>query len=566
VNRTSNDQFLDALRSVVEKNQVLTSKRRTRFYRRGIRIGSGAARAVVLPRTLLQLWQVLQICVRHDLIIIMQAANTGLTAGSTPYGDDYDRDVVIVNTLKIDGLILLNGGEQIIAFAGATLYKLEDKLRSVNRSPHSIIGSSCIGASIVGGICNNSGGNLVNRGPAYTELSLHAKLTAEGELRLVNHLDIPLGETPEEILSNLDQGNFDATSVDGGARRASDMEYQTRVRDVAATTPARFNADKRRLCEASGCAGKLAVFAVRLDTFAQPQREQVFYVGTNDPDEFTDLRHDILTNFDRLPQMGEYMHRSYFDAADRYCKDTYLFIRFLGTAFLPKLFAFRAWLDSYLDNLPLLPVNVSDRVLQFLARLWPDHLPGRMRNYRDRFEHHLMFVAHDDVIEDTRTMLSEFSARSEALEFFECTDKEADAALLHRFVAGGASARYAIVHSEEVEGLIPLDIALPRNNNDWHRLLPDDILDQLAGPFRLSHFLCMVFHWDFVVKKGADIEKLESRILRLLDECGAKYPAEHNVGHLYEAEPELKQFYQSLDPSNSFNAGIGKTSRNKNYA
>ena len=31
-------------------------------------------------------------------------------------------------------------------------------------------------------------------------------------------------------------------------------------------------------------------------------------------------------------------------------------------------------------------------------------------------------------------------------------------------------------------------------------------------------------------------------MLTLLNERGAKYPAEHNVGHLYEAEPDLKTF------------------------
>ena len=39
------------------------------------------------------------------------------------------------------------------------------------------------------------------------------------------------------------------------------------IKDVNANSPARYNADKKRLYEASGCAGKLAVFAVRLDTF-----------------------------------------------------------------------------------------------------------------------------------------------------------------------------------------------------------------------------------------------------------------------------------------------------------
>ena len=35
----------------------------------------------------------------------------------------------------------------------------------------------------------------------------------------------------------------------------------------------------------------------------------------------------------------------------------------------------------------------------------------------------------------------------------------------------------------------------------------------------------------------------------------------YNVGHLYEAKPALKQFYRKLDPTNSFNPGIGKTSK-----
>jgi D-lactate dehydrogenase len=391
-------------------------------------------------------------------------------------------------------------------------------------------------------------------------------LGADGKLRLINHLGIPLGDTPEEILTNLEQVNLDPDAVATSEAQASDTEYQHRVRDVDADTPARFNADRRRLHEASGCAGKLAVFAVRLDTFAEPNREQVFYVGTNDPTELTALRRCILTKFKGLPEMGEYMHRSYFDAADKYCKDTYLFIRFFGTAFLPRLFALKSRIDGYLSQLPLLPDNISDRVLQVMGSLWADHLPRRVREYRDLYEHHLMIKANDDVIEETRGCLRSLLGRSTSGDFFECSDKESIATQLHRFVAGGAPARYAIVHHKEVAGLMPLDIALPRNENDWHQLLADDVLEQLAGPFRLGHFLCMVFHWDFVVKKGVDIDSLKTRILALLDARGAKYPAEHNVGHLYQAEPDLRNSYQSLDPTNSFNAGIGKTSKLRHYA
>ena len=62
-----------------------------------------------------------------------------------------------------------------------------------------MIGSSCVGASIVGGICNSSGGALVQRGPAFTELSVHARLSETGVLELVNNLGVDLGNDPEEM-------------------------------------------------------------------------------------------------------------------------------------------------------------------------------------------------------------------------------------------------------------------------------------------------------------------------------------------------------------------------------
>nr|VXZ82438.1 D-lactate dehydrogenase [Klebsiella pneumoniae] len=57
---------------------------KTQRYRKGFRSGQGEALAVVFPGTLLELWRVLNACVDADKIILMQAANTGLTEGSTP--------------------------------------------------------------------------------------------------------------------------------------------------------------------------------------------------------------------------------------------------------------------------------------------------------------------------------------------------------------------------------------------------------------------------------------------------------------------------------------------------
>ncbi len=60
-----------------------------------------------------------------------------------------------------------------------------------------------------------------------------------------------------------------------------------------------------------------------------------------------------------------------------------------------------------------------------------------------------------------------------------------------------------------------------------------------------------------------DAHALKEQMLALLRERGAQYPAEHNVGHLYEATETLKRFYQDNDPTNSMNPGIGKTSKRK---
>ncbi|MFZ1874126.1 MAG: D-lactate dehydrogenase [Chania sp.] len=560
--QSTNQAFIDQLKNIVGNMQVLTGERNTERYRKGFRSGEGKALAVVFPTRLLQLWQILQACVDADKIVIMQAANTGLTEGSTPSGNDYDREIVIVSTLRLDPIQVLDQGKQVIGFPGSTLNKLEKLLKPYGREPHSVIGSSCIGASVIGGVCNNSGGSLVKRGPAYTEMALYAKLDADGQLRLVNHLGIKLGDTPEEILSRLEKGDYRPEDVEYGELRASDNEYASRVRDVDADTPSRFNADKRRLYEASGCAGKLAVFAVRLDTFAKEDKEQVFYIGTNDTAVLTELRRHMLSKFENLPVAGEYMHRDIFDIAEVYGKDTFMMIDKLGTDQLPRFFTLKGFVDARLNKLPLLPHNLTDCVMQKLSKLAPSHLPKRMKEYRIRFEHHLLLKMSGPGVAEAQQYLQSYFAQANG-DFFVCTPEEGKKAFLHRFAAAGAAIRYHAVHSKEVEDILALDIALRRNDNEWFETLPPEIDSQLVHKLYYGHFMCHVFHQDYVVKKGVDCHALKEQMLAILDRRGAEYPAEHNVGHLYHAKPDLQAFYKEADPTNSFNPGLGKTSKQK---
>lgn len=560
-----NSAFIAELTRLVGASHLLTDPAKTARYRKGFRSGQGDALAVVFPGSLLELWRVLQACVNADKIILMQAANTGLTEGSTPNGNDYDRQIVIISTLRLDKLQLIDKGEQVLAFPGTTLYTLEKALKPLGREPHSVIGSSCIGASVVGGICNNSGGALIQRGPAYTEMALYARINEDGKLTLVNHLGIDLGQTPEQILGKLDDERLKPEDVRHDGRNASDSDYISRVRDINADSPARYNADPDRLFEASGCAGKLAVFAVRLDTFPAQKNQQVFYIGTNDAAVLTEIRRHMLANFENLPVAGEYMHRDIYDIAERYGKDTFLMIDKLGTDKMPFFFTLKGRTDALLDKVSVFKPHFTDRAMQKLGKIFPGHLPPRMKQWRDKYEHHLLLKMAGDGIEEARSWLNHFFNDADGA-FFACTPEEGSKAFLHRFAAAGAAIRYQAVHSDEVEDILALDIALRRNDTEWFETLPADIDSKLVHKLYYGHFFCYVFHQDYIVKKGVDAHALKDEMLALLRARGAQYPAEHNVGHLYEAPPQLKRFYKQNDPTNSMNPGIGKTSKLKNWA
>ncbi|EFP95370.1 D-lactate dehydrogenase [Vibrio caribbeanicus] len=554
------DEFID----IVGRQYVLTEMKKTEYYRSGFRSGKGKALAVVFPGSLIEQWRILKAAVQSNCIIIMQAAKTGLTEGSAPSGDDYDREVVVINIMRINSLHLLENGKQIISLPGVSLHQLEKTLKSVNRAPHSVIGSSSIGATVVGGIANNSGGALVKRGPAYTELALFGQVNKAGELELVNHLGIEgLGNTPEEILTNVENGNFDTSNIVHSQAMASDKDYEQRVRDVDADTPSRYNADSRRLFEASGCAGKLAVFAVRVDTHPVPKREQIFYIGCNDHAQLTKIRRDMLSQFTHLPEMGEYMHRDIFNLAETYGKDVFLSINHFGTARLPKFFAIKAKIETLLKRIPFVSHDLPDIALYWLSKLFPQHLPKRMCEFRDNYQHHLILKMSDGGIEEAQDYLEHNWSKSSDGSYFICSDEEGKKALLHRFAAAGAAIRYETIHSRDVEDILALDIALRRNDIDWVEELPQDIKNELVVALYYGHFMCNVFHQDYIFKKGADTKKIKQKMLEILTQKGAKYPAEHNVGHLYEAEESLQEFYHSLDPTNTFNPGIGMMSKYK---
>ena len=552
------------IESIVGKRQLITARWRKQPYSKGWRYGEGKAFAVAKPKSLIEIWRILEICVRDNIIIIMQAANTGLTGGSTPYGDDYDRQILIINTMRINDIHIINEGKQIVGLTGSTLYNLEKKLKPYGREPHSIIGSTSIGASIIGGVCNNSGGSLVKRGPAYTELALYAKINKNGRLELINELGIELGSSPEEILKNLQNQNYHKSDIKISDKLASDDKYSEIVRQINKNTPARYNSDSRLLYGASGSAGKIAVFAVRLDTYPIPKKNKVFYVGSNNPDIFWKIRRDILSKFKTLPTLGDYLHRDCYDAAKKYSKDTFVVIEKLGTKFLPTLFELKRSVDIIASKFKILPNNFSDRLMQFLSNFWPNHLPKRMEKFRDLFEHHWVIEMSDDGIEEAENYFKNFFKDNEG-DYFICNEYEAKKASLHRFVSASAIGRYHVLNSKKHGEMMSMDIAFPRNEKDWFEKLPKEIDDMFEMKLYYGHLFCHVLHQNYILKKDVDAEKLKEKLLKVYDKRGAEYPAEHNVGHEYYAKPNLSKFYIKLDPTNIFNPGIGKTSKLKDW-
>ena len=372
-------EIVEQFCAIVGEANVLTRESDTAYYRTGFRFGFGSALAVVFPETLLQQWKVLQAAVEAKCAIILQATKTGLTGGSTPSGFDYDRDVVIINSGKIKDIILLDGGKQAIVMPGTTLFELSQELKKIGRVPHSVLGSTTIGATVIGGIANNAGGALCKRGSSYTELALFARVNERHSLELINHLGIVgLGNTPEEIFASLKLGQITDAQVVDRHKAASDRDYEKRIRNIEAPTPNRYNADPNRLFELSGSAGKVAGFAARVDTYPAPKKTQVFMLGTNVPSHFESLRRHMLSNSVHLPEMCEYMNRATFNTAEKYGKDVALSIKYLGTERLPKAYALKAKVEYLLNKVPFLPKHLPDIFLYYLCKLLPQHLPRRL--------------------------------------------------------------------------------------------------------------------------------------------------------------------------------------------
>jgi len=216
--------------------------------------------------------------------------------------------------------------------------------------------------------------------------------------------------------------------------------------------------------------------------------------------------------------------------------------------------------DRLAKKFSFLPENMSDRLMQVLSAILPNHLPKRMEAYRKKYQFNFVIETNNDGVEEAEKYLTNLFQKADG-DFFACDEKEAKRAILQRFVVGGAIGRYHVMNKNKNGDLMTIDVALRRNEKQWFEQLPPEIEEKIAIKFYYGHFLCHVMHQNYIMKKGVDAKAVKKQILAFFDERGAEYPAEHNVGHEYAAKADLKAFYQSKDPTNTFNPGIGQTSK-----
>jgi len=172
-------------------------------------------------------------------------------------------------------------------------------------------------------------------------------------------------------------------------------------------------------------------------------------------------------------------------------------------------------------------------------------------------------TAADGAIEPIRKALADF--RNEGhLSIKEATLNDAAAAMRVRFAVAGAMVRYRDVVRGSGE-LAALDFALPRNANAFFLKLPENLANSVLERADYGHFLCNVFHCDLVLRHEVEREQFEEEVKEVVEALGGSLPAEHNFGHMYQAPMHVVAFYRSLDPTNSLNPGIGKTSRKKHW-
>lgn len=340
-------------------------------------------------------------------------------------------------------------------------------------------------------------------------------------------------------------------------------DYSDSLRDITSDSPTRYNGNPKYLYESSGCSGKLAVFAVRLPTFDKISESCSYIVRTNNEQELVELRKHILNKLSELPIQAEYMDRNAFNYTVRYAKHIYKMIDIFGPKKIPQLFAIKSKADNFFKNLPLIKNNFLDILIQYFNVITPDWVDEEISQTFKKYQHMVVIKIEKKQCVEFEMLLSNFFGKN-SVNYFKCTNIQEKNIFQIRFAVGGAFIYYCERKGLDVNtSLVSLDVAFRRNDDKWSIELPEYLRKQVLFESCCGHYLCNVSHQDYLLKEGHCANEFKNQVLKYLDKRGAKYPAEHNVGHTYVIEDNYRDHLKKIDPTNTFNPGIGKTSKNK---
>lgn len=166
--------------------------------------------------------------------------------------------------------------------------------------------------------------------------------------------------------------------------------------------------------------------------------------------------------------------------------------------------AYRAAIELTQKTYGRLDILINNAGFQHVAVIedFPTAVYQKLINaFRNLYEHHLILRIEDQDVAAVEAFLESYFDHHETGDYFLCDEDEGRKAFLHRFAVAGAAIRYRDTHRSEVEDIVALDIALRRNDREWVETLPKEMDEQILHKLYYGHFLCHVFHQDYIVKK-----------------------------------------------------------------
>mmetsp|Transcript_4244 Transcript_4244/g.9804 ORF Transcript_4244/g.9804 Transcript_4244/m.9804 type:complete len:635 (+) Transcript_4244:2-1906(+) len=547
------------LRQIVGQRHVTEHAEET-----GTMVGKGRAIAVVKPGTLDEAVHVLKACVAADVAVVPQGAKTGLTGGSVPRESGCDRPTVVINMRRLEKILPIGTGQKVLCFAGAGIYSLQEALKPWGRDSHSVLGSIFLNPSVAAGVAFGSGGTQIHKGPAYTDRALYCRVSKDGQVELVNTLGLKAPESPEGILSFLEQATtLTESDVDPKCSRAASYpDYPKHL-----TT---FDGKVSRYCadvageDCNRSEGKVLILATVHDTFPLPQESKFVWIACKDFATANLIKRKVaLSSPSCLPKQFEYMGRDQFDCCDRGGRVLIKMIELLGMMNLSGLWNFKLKFES----LPLPFVNIlADKILWYLNPIFPESLPKQLMQLGRAYDHHLIMEMTEfgggelkrleSLLQDVLAGLPEGTAQS-----YVCNSGfESSRVMLFRFAVQPSIRTMAVGTGQQ--GLI-IDYAMPKNFDKILELPTDWGIEMRC---LCSHFGCNVFHESLVLHKDVDAEAVKKKLKKFIEKSGGKLPAEHGHGTEYAAPLETTQRWRRIDPRNCMNPGVGQTSQTRHYA